>query len=1683
MENFFVRSVAHMPIHTKFLWSDGPTYFQVFERGFLLLERTNIIVLDRLGREELMGTLESPPLLVSFCADESLLLVVLKGKCLLLNSYFELVGTLSTPSDVLSVEWNPHAHLIYCATEHTLLILSNHLELLKEVHYGGPVALRTANVLAVACNGRVHFVEKNGLEFGSPLVLSEPCGGPGGGKGPAGVVSHLRFLDRNTLITVGDHLTLYSSRNDKWYKKLQWETRGSFLGIVKNTLYFECEGIVSIKVFKEFTRSAGMFFVVDGSSLFLYNYWKAIVPPPFYERALELPGNICDVSACNGRVAVLTGLCGAGPVRKHEDRHLGESSIGSERVVGGHTLSLNVYRVEDLALEHSVDVSSFREGILEILLLEEVVWIRLETRVCSVDISTGKVDASLKVSGVLRMYFFGSIVLLDDRRRLQSLDEKHGVHTVLNLSHCCSEQVGEILYCDVQVCKEAYFVQLNSQLFCGSVLIDGVVSFLIHSDFLIVTKHDSLHFARLENTMLQKAPAECRTPCLEAYALSDSLCQDECSGLCKAQSLERVAVRSESLVAERNSVILAYTSLLILYIPRGNIEAFSLRPVVVESVREHIQSGRYREAVGVCAVNCIPFDIWIGMKMDISRVVASVSRGHVIMLFAELLSLLKLGSLDADSILRFLTMRDVVVGVERVGLSEGCALRAPPACQAADHEEACVITLHWSTDPLFLLGCLLRAVDNAVLVEILARVGVLPAALAVADSLEDAVKAAVCHTTPDNLIKQSLLLHNMDLSSRIALILDKRDYLHEIQQMRGGNEKFKVFDYLGMHRKALDCLFEKHVSEKRQCSTEVCSPAKAPETRHTDDCLAPALAYADKHDLYEYSMKYDHPRFIEGYAEKMFRCRNYEKSFELYKRVDLEKALDVSFSLESRFSIEVASQLNVLDAKFYRRLVESLAQRGHWEEAARLQRDVLKENAMSYFLRSGNMLESLLEFAKYARRHMESVQCTCPGRNAAAGPEMQAKCASVSGVLDTYGGMLFDSPCIREDSRYREFAAKVKEMEQREIDVLDRKARQVEKCLQKMRCIEGEPCAASETTFSYTVSGRSVRMSEEEFVQKRLSALKKAVSDLRTDEIADILERMGLVTDLRTKYSSVVKNIEDAANMAALIIDDNLDICDQISSILDDGDATQKLDESTLDACEYTSAVNERSTAFNADESLCRRESSVADCTENGVASASLNNDAEKSAETAKDEVPKPESKGSEALKCTDAQRFSYKLPTLKNLFQPPYAIRKPSFLTRNVDARGDADRGGHSDGLSNEEFEKRVLGQLPAIIQKLCDENANFRLLNQNQELEIERLVAKRESLCKRVEECEEEKGNIMAELKKLNADYSKLVEDMEQNDAYKKEIENYLVILKEEHENMRSKQSEMSESSKKLQEEKSILETRVLKCEKESAELADKNSRLEGELDAYNARLASLEEKKAYMESQASAFEKGLSAITQRCCSRLLELQDRVSFIGSESARRVTTIRSLVHKNEQSARLAAELGEQARACESSSLVLRTRIEQSSIRSKRAVSLLVDLADGLRFTRACAAGLDEGVKRLRCQYMEKETALCAAKRCSCRLSSLLVVARDKLKGQIASELKGVQLSMKQIKKCVQKAWGREVQERARMREAHHNEIQQLKGHYTVKIRKIYKHYKDRRQKTAEMQEEPDDEDVWNVFQ
>lgn len=1041
MENFFIRSVEHTPAN-DFLWSEGhvvkdmcifkdgakllslsfkPTRFQVLEHNFLLFDHKRLFTIDKHGCEEFVGSLETEPVMTAFNIEESLLVIVLADKCLLLNTYFELINTLPLSVEVQGIEWNPHAHLIYCSTKDSVLVLNTKLELMRSLDCAGPVALRSPNVLAVAHGDKVRFIERNGLEFGDPLAILRD-------EDMRGTCSHIHFLDRNTLIAISNHISLYFFKNNMWYEKIRHPLTGKFCGIVKNTVYIDDGGLLMLRIFKEFTKSNDVFFVINGNSLLLYDYRVSITPPPLCNKVVKFSGSVVDVSCFLGKLCVLT-------------QQWNSETCFDDAILG-------VYEFECLEKMHDISTSFTNERIIEVLLLADSVLARTPSTIYSIEVSNSRVRCQIEPQNTVKMYVFGEVLLLDLSGNLTRMCEHLQDRGTLGIGRHTRVSEDDVMHYDVSCHDGTYFRQINSQLFFEGFFVDKIVSFIVHCGFLILTRHTSLSFVKVGDLVLRGEVGNVTT-------------------------LQELNI-PEDLVMEKNSMILTYARSLILYIPRGNIESFELRPIIAESIKENVSRRKYREAMDLSIRNCLSFDLWLNFDIRLDEL-AQVSRSNLIAFFVEIFRLLKLQEYDAEVVIDSLRIRGLVGQIGGLKLAEqgADALVCPSPTN---------VFLSLDTSPVELLIELRRILHCDVLVEVLVKLKMFHIALSISGDLGDFVKLAANHTTPNDLIRKSLFVYDLELSSRIASMLDKKSYVEEFKAMKGDNEKFRILDYLKLQRKALDVLVDNYTSKvasHRDCN--------AP---HNKDSFKTVLEYVERHNLYEHALSYDIGEFVELYAKRSFDLKNYEKSLFLYKKVDLAKALEVSFYLEGKRSIEVAEELGIADAGFYKKLVASLVDRGRFEEAAYIKRDLLGENALNYFLRASKPAESLAEL----KRHLG----TCTVSTAA-------------------------------DPLYNEFVTRMREMETAERERLAKKALQIDKYIERMRCLEERPCDFSATTFSYSVSGSNVKVNEEEFVHKRLVDLEKEVLASKSVEIASAIRSVGLESDLDSDYTKIVEKFANRA--------------------------------------------------------------------------------------------------------------------------------------------------------------------------------------------------------------------------------------------------------------------------------------------------------------------------------------------------------------------------------------------------------------------------------------------------------------------------------------------------------------------------------------------------------------------------
>lgn len=1132
MENFFFRSVEHKGVIGSFLWSEGyivkdyciykdgakvhtlsfrPTFFQVLEHEFLVFNSTDLFSIDRAGHEELVGTFESVPLLSCFNTEESLLVIVLKGSCVLLNDYFEVINTVPISADVYEVLWNFKARLVYISTSECILVLNERFEVIENIQRSGHIALRTPNVIAVAKGNVIRFIERNTLEFGEPLRHEDPL--PSFKSSQDGIPSEVKkieFIDRNTLVVFSEYITIYFAKNNRWYRKLQRKVKGKPLGVIRNTIYIEDKGLLEIKIFKEFTKVEDKHFVVDGDTILFYDYGVSIIPPPFCNKTLKFPGPIKDISLDGNHLGLLMDVLEKEPDsqdRENIDRYKNiklPSSYEHEQCFQNFLdpesrFVFDIYNTKSFLKERSVYLPALCGSILEVFLRDSTLIVRTSVHIYIVDSTSSRVKSYFQAKNILKMHFFDKLCMLDLQGRMYTVEEN--LSTTPDIPDTAYKISGTILFYSFGFYNGYRFVQINDTLLFGRFFVSGVVSFLVHKDFLFVSKHDRIGLFDLRKLdFIEKADKLDNKACICDHQDQFKKLDERVLGCASDTStLQEIEIGEDSIVAERNSVILCYSRSLILYIPRGSIESFKARPVVIDEVKQKILEGSYDDALDLSISNCIEFNIWLGFKVDIQKLALS-KKNHLITLFTTLLRLQGISASDPEKAIQVMSSRNVTKKVASLSLKCKEKDTRPLDTKCLERDKH---LLSLSLDPLLFLSEISFFIDNKTLVEILINLELFPVALFLTEDLEWCIGIASNYMKPEELVKSSLLIFNLDLSIEIATMMDRKYYIEEFKKLKGPNQKFRILDYLKMHEKALDLL--------------VCNAYCALDKMYGDNCkkFSLAMEYIEKHGLHEYSMRYGCREFTKLYASKLLQQKDYKKSFEMYKQVDLHKALDVSFYLESECTIEVGKELGILSPSFYKRLVESLVTRKRFGEAASIKKDMLGENAMSYFLSAGNIKESFSELKRYLGALLRPEVSTTKN-TALFGDKTKPENIKID----------FSDKQVRKDPLYIEFIMRIKNTEDSLREKLVRKASQITKYRDRMESLEQSPCALSETTFSYSVSGSNIKVNEEEFLQKRLETLKEDVLSLKVDDLAAVMGEVGVASDISQIYNELQSFLE-----------------------------------------------------------------------------------------------------------------------------------------------------------------------------------------------------------------------------------------------------------------------------------------------------------------------------------------------------------------------------------------------------------------------------------------------------------------------------------------------------------------------------------------------------------------------------
>lgn len=529
-------------------------HFRAMQYDYLLISAGHVLYRVnkcRMAVEE-VGALHGPAMAVETGRDS--IVIVGEEELFVFNAYFDLVA--SRPHAMAlrrgarcRIVW---ADDLFCVlTDGGSFTYSLGLELL---HSNRPVSsavfISRYNKFACAVDGLVRFIEPNGLEHGDPLPAS------------CEELALLRVDGEELLLAISaGRIEAFYMKNFYWYKKLA--IAGAFLCCEENKIVLrQPRSVALLYIYREMADG----FVIDGCVLKYTNLSAALIPPPYFYKAIELGSQVDSYARAGDRLYVLAGQ------------------------------RLHRYRLEDDCLYlQGTDSPGLPETPNEMAVVGGCLLLRCGNEIYALENGRARCLLSLPGPRVVRMCDIGGQigVLLADgslgragppsdacpRSSLQTLHRfrfdvrksfKLEVHT--NLQSSGRERRP----------ARAYFLSdgalqtadLSSTDACAAASRHctprggDVISFLVHKQYLIYTSKDRLV---IEDGGLV---------CGRAYADP-----------------------GQSLLGVHGGRIISQTRF-------GSLEATSSKVFGREQVKEHIAAGRYREAASICDSSHIGYEIF-----------------------------------------------------------------------------------------------------------------------------------------------------------------------------------------------------------------------------------------------------------------------------------------------------------------------------------------------------------------------------------------------------------------------------------------------------------------------------------------------------------------------------------------------------------------------------------------------------------------------------------------------------------------------------------------------------------------------------------------------------------------------------------------------------------------------------------------------------------------------------------------------------------------------------------------------------------------------------------------------------------------------------------------------------------------------------------------------------------------
>ncbi|KAI0326070.1 IkappaB kinase complex IKAP component [Cubamyces sp. BRFM 1775] len=338
------------------------------------------------------------------------------------------------------------------------------------------------------------------------------------------------------------------------------------------------------------------------------------------------------------------------------------------------------------------------------------------------------------------------------------------------------------------------------------------------------------------------------------------------------------------------------TMSLVLQMPRGNLETINPRPMVMEIVKQDIDSGNYGKAFTACRKHRIDLNVFVEHDREafikgIPSFVEQVADVDYINLF---LTNLGQGPLPAESVARICD--EVRAGLEKRDLKKyvNSILTAHVVKRPPDHEAGLALLLRLKeTEP---------------------------------DLVEDAVKYIIFLVDADKLFDTALGMYDFSLVLMVAQHAQKdpREYLPFLRELRALDhyyQRFRIDDHLRRYEKALTNL------------------SLAGSERFEE-----AMEYVEKHQLYDHALSIWHgtdkyKAVLNIYGDWLFERRDFrEAAFVLRQANRPEKAMIAhEKALEWQELFELAVQRELSDDELKEiayRVAEDLVSKKRTSEAA-----------------------------------------------------------------------------------------------------------------------------------------------------------------------------------------------------------------------------------------------------------------------------------------------------------------------------------------------------------------------------------------------------------------------------------------------------------------------------------------------------------------------------------------------------------------------------------------------------------------------------------------------------------------------------------------------------------------------------------------------------------------------------